>query len=311
MSPLAIDYSSSRPDPQAIVASGYSACLRYLSYTPAKNLSAPEAASLHAVGLGIGLVWETTAARATAGFAAGVSDMQAAIAQALGLGYPAGCWLFLAVDTDVPWATVAPYFDGAASVGGPYVLAPYGSDKIVDGFVAAGLGPGGWQTVAWSGGVLSPNANLYQRLTPTLPPIPDGGYDEDAILKPIVWWGGNLNPQPRQETDVAILILEPGGQPLDLPGNPSVPDSLLVGFDAITPDGPLPTCALRIAAHKADGSDGWIQPPVTVGTTPEPVQYVNGAVSVVKGWPVTITRPAGCDSVSLLNQGTYELTVRV
>ena len=67
-----------------IKAAGYSGALRYLSNDPTKDLTKDEAEALQAVGLSVGLVWETTARRATAGRKAGASDAAVHIAAASG-----------------------------------------------------------------------------------------------------------------------------------------------------------------------------------------------------------------------------------
>ena len=202
MTQCAIDYSYARPDPQAIKASGYVAALRYLSTDPSKNLSPSERDSLFAVGLGIRLVWETTATEATQGFQAGANDGTAANNQADALGYPTSLPIYYAVDEQTSWSSVTAYFQGVQSVGRRPVKA-YGDDAICDGAAGAGHGSDHWQCAAWSGGVVSSNAALYQRVTPTYPPISGGGYDEDAILKPVNWWTSTTPrpaPTPSQPT---------------------------------------------------------------------------------------------------------------
>jgi hypothetical protein len=197
----AIDYSFARPDPAAIARAGYVAVLRYLSTDPSKNLSAPERDALFAAGLGIRLVWETTASRATEGQAAGAADAQAANDEADALGYPADQPIYFAVDEQTTWASVASYFAGAVSAGRRPVKA-YGDDTICDGAAAAGLGSDHWQSEAWSGTTVCPNAALYQRISPTHPPIPGGGYDEDAILQPITWWTAPAPPPAHTEDNM-------------------------------------------------------------------------------------------------------------
>src|ERR1700722_9770413 len=95
---LGIDYSYARPNPGEIKNAGYDWVMRYLSTEPTNNLTASEAAGLLQVGLGIGLVWETTAERALLGTTAGSEDAAAANSQADALGYPENCPIFYAVD---------------------------------------------------------------------------------------------------------------------------------------------------------------------------------------------------------------------
>lgn len=180
MPDLLVDYAWNHPDPAAIKASGYVGVLRYLSTDPTKNLSPGERDLLQAQGLAIGLVWETTADRALQGAQAGTQDALLANGQADDLGYPADSCIYYAVDTDAVVDAVRPYFQGVVSVPGR-PAGVYGGIHVVDPLLTDGTCKFGWQTVAWSRGVVSQIAHLYQRLTPTLP-SPGGSYDEDVVL---------------------------------------------------------------------------------------------------------------------------------
>jgi hypothetical protein len=179
---LLLDYAWAKPSPAAIKAAGYSGVMRYLSHDSTKNLSKAEATGLLAAGLSIGLVWETTASRAGAGFAAGAADVVAAEAQATALGYPLTAVLFYAVDYDAAPAAVAPYFAGVTSKAHRPV-GVYGGIRVVDGVVA----PWKWQACAWSAGRVSTSAHLYQRLHATVA-HPLSGTDENVVLHPFPMW---------------------------------------------------------------------------------------------------------------------------
>jgi hypothetical protein len=186
---LACDYSFARPSPEAIKAAGYVAVLRYVSHDPAKDLSAGEAAALHTAGLGIGLAWETTATRATQGAHAGVVDGSDALIEAQALGYPSGLPIYFAVDENVGWASVADYFAALTTVAG-LVVGIYGSLEIVEAGASAGIA-WRWQAEAWSGRTVSPVAQLYQRISPTLEiaGAAPGDWDEDVVLvDSYPWW---------------------------------------------------------------------------------------------------------------------------
>lgn len=215
---LACDYAWSHPNPSAIATAGYKAVLRYLSTDPSKDLSLSEAQALHAADLGILCVWETTAQRATQGYAAGRQDAEAANAQADALSYPPACVIFYAVDEQVTPAAVKLYFKGLSDFGlnAPQIrpVGGYGDAAIIDALVAWGVSGPHWQTAAWSGGALSENASLYQRVTPTLAIAGAAGeYDEDVILKSIIWWGGSLDQStpPLQEDDVKPYLVAYNG----------------------------------------------------------------------------------------------------
>ena len=181
MTTLGIDYAWKHPDPAAIYKAGYRFVLRYLSTDPTKNLSVDEAAGLHGAGLSIGLVWETTATRATAGYDAGKADRLAAERQAAALRYPADRVIFWACDEQADPASVLPYAKGWWDAAHGRQTGPYGDDAIIENVYLHGYSNAQWQTEAWSGTTVSPVAWVYQRVKPTLPAIP-GSYDEDVLL---------------------------------------------------------------------------------------------------------------------------------
>jgi len=180
-----VDYAWTKPTPAQIVAGGYAGVLRYLSWDSSKDISAAERDALHAAGLSIGLVWETTATRAGAGYAAGVADVTAAEAKATALGYPTNIPLFYAVDFDALVAAVLPYFQGVLA-SSHYPVGVYGSANVVEGIPA----PWKWQTVAWSKGRISAQAHLYQTTLPTLPAC-----DLNKVLRPVPLWFPTIPPQ--------------------------------------------------------------------------------------------------------------------
>lgn len=195
MTTLFVDYAWQHPNPGAIVADGYAGVIRYLSTDPTKNLSASERDELHAAGLGILLVWETAAQRALDGSVAGSADAALAEAQADALGYPAGCPIFYAVDFNATPDQIAAYFAGIAKTA-KRPIGLYGSGTVVDNLVRLGARYG-WQTSAWSGPYISPNAYVYQRLSATRPVIAGSdihSYDEDVILGNIPCWNPDTVP---------------------------------------------------------------------------------------------------------------------
>lgn len=176
---LAVDYAWNGPSLTSIKQAGYTGILRYLSHDGSKNLSPQERDAARALGLDICLVWETTADRAGQGNLAGVQDARDANNMANTLNYPRTCAMYYAVDFDASADQVRPYFQGIATSGGRPV-GVYGGINVVEGIMRQGLAKYGWQTVAWSGGLVSKMAHLYQRLKPTT--ALQGDYDEDAVL---------------------------------------------------------------------------------------------------------------------------------
>lgn len=79
-----------------IAAAGFDAVGRYL-----KSLTKAEVAALHGYGLGVWLIFETTATRALSGATGGNIDGRMAVSQARALGAPPGTAIYATVDTDV------------------------------------------------------------------------------------------------------------------------------------------------------------------------------------------------------------------
>jgi hypothetical protein len=129
--------------------------MRYLSYDGTKNLTAGEAGDLAAHGVQVGVIWETTADRALAGYAAGAADAQQALQQAAQCGIQPGRPIYAAVDTDVSsdqMGTVLEYFQGWNTHVPANRTGVYGGYQVVTAVTGAGLADYGWQTSAWSGG---------------------------------------------------------------------------------------------------------------------------------------------------------------
>lgn len=164
--PSGIDYAWSHPTPASIRAAGYVFAARYLSYdTIGKNLSAGEAGALWAAGVDVVVVWEQTADAALNGYGQGVSDAQAASAQANAAGIPAGRPIYFAIDFDASTGqqgALDAYFDGVAAVIGRGRTGAYGGYYPVKRLFDAGKITWGWQTYAWSGGQWDGRAQLRQ-----------------------------------------------------------------------------------------------------------------------------------------------------
>ena len=156
-----LDVAWERPAIAQIKATGAQWVARYLSPDETKNLTATEVHDYPAAGLAIVTVFESAAARATQGRAAGVADAQLAEQQRQALGLPDDHIHHFAVDTDTSWAAVKPYFDGVVSVIGLDRAGCYGGLHVIQGAYNYGLRYL-WQTVAWSGGAWFPQATIRQ-----------------------------------------------------------------------------------------------------------------------------------------------------
>jgi hypothetical protein len=144
-----VDYSWARPSPASIVNAGYGGVMRYLSYEPGKDISHSELADLHGAGLGVGLVWETTADRPLDGYNAGVDDARQANDRADALGWP-HIPIAYAIDFGTDGHDCIPYFQGAVSVGRRPV-GMYGCYHAVETLATVAGVVSFWQCAAWSG----------------------------------------------------------------------------------------------------------------------------------------------------------------
>jgi hypothetical protein len=161
---MGLDIAWPRPTVARIKSTGASWVGRYFSHDPSKNITAGEVVEYTAAALGVVTVWESTPGRATAGYAAGVADAVAAEQQRRGVALPSDHILYFAVDADLSWPAVQPYFDGVASVITLRRTGCYGGLAVVQGAGAHGIRYL-WQTWAWSGGDWSPRSTIRQRGT--------------------------------------------------------------------------------------------------------------------------------------------------
>lgn len=195
---MIIDYSTARPSMAALRAAGVTAAGRYIGYDcePGfgcihKNLTAAEAAQLHAAGISVFLSFEYAADAAKNGASQGTADGKLATRQLADLGAPASMGVYFAVDYDDPdddsglpdtkanakakLGPVARYFAAINALKPHYRVGVYGGYYAVKRVLDAGLATLAWQTVAWSGGQRDLRAQLYQ----TTGSQPIGGADLD------------------------------------------------------------------------------------------------------------------------------------
>lgn len=128
----------------------------YWSYdTSGKNWTLALVNAFHACGIATVGGWETTATRATQGFAAGVSDAREASRQAAAVGNTTGA-ISLAIDFDANGPEVLQYFLGAHSVLGSRTAAYGGYRPLLYLYQHGAVGHFNFQTYAWSSGRFLP-----------------------------------------------------------------------------------------------------------------------------------------------------------
>ena len=162
-----IDYSWARPGGAAIKAAGFDFVARYVPYPgdTGKGLDVAELADLRANGLGVGLVFESTANRALEGFTVGIADALTCLHAVKALGFPDSRPIYFAVDFDAQpgqYSVIDAYLQGAASVMGFSRIGVYGSYNVVKHCADYGTARWFWQAKAWSGGHHFEGRHLYQ-----------------------------------------------------------------------------------------------------------------------------------------------------
>lgn len=216
------------PHAQKVADAGFFAVGRYL-----KSLTAAEVSAIHAAGLGLWLIYETTADRALGGVEAGRADGGKALAQAQALGAPTGTAIYFTVDTDAGRGAdtdrdgsadaeeAAEYFVAAKAA----VASAYRAGYYADGDVLTILGdrlefpwlPGamGWSgsraydaTGAWAmkqGPQIGANrrGNWLAMDWPALP----FAYDPNLIApdRDYCWIGGTAGAVPGKPAETAVM----------------------------------------------------------------------------------------------------------
>lgn len=202
-----LDYSWARPSVESMQAFPAIGVMRYVGPgNGGRDITPGEMDYLRDGGLGVGLVWESTANRALDGYDAGAYDASQATYWADRLGWP-GLPIYYACDVDVStsqaYGVVLEYYRGTTA-GGPYPARSYGEADVLDA-VHDNLGMvHGWQpaSTAWSGGRLSSHASMHQQW----PYVMDDQCDDNFVLCPsddIDWlWGYGGSDMPLSSEDL-------------------------------------------------------------------------------------------------------------
>lgn len=150
---------------RAFKKAGVTFVCRYISTLGnPKNLTAGEVTAIHAAGLGLVVVFETTANRALGGYQAGNHDAISAIDQVNNLGLR-GIPVYFAVDFDASGSSltaVTQYFQGAVKALGHDRVGIYGGLRPVTHILDHNICKWAWQTYAWSGGRWDPRGHIQQ-----------------------------------------------------------------------------------------------------------------------------------------------------
>ena len=219
--PMLVDYAAHQIPAEHIRAAGYAGVINYVSTSRpgtnfgAKPITRPYAESLTKAGLVIisnyqyGKPDSTAPSDFTRGFAGGVADARAAWHLHTAAGGARNAPIFFSIDEDISldtWKRVAlQWFYGINSVLGVQRTGVYGGIDVchwaaVSGVIGNSRTPGrvwAWQTRAWSGTRVHPNAVLYQRIVATKsnPGPLVGGFEvdvNDVLAQDCGQW--NLHP---------------------------------------------------------------------------------------------------------------------
>lgn len=165
---------------------------RYVPYLgdQGKGLRADELADYRAHGVDLFLFFQTTADFMRGGFAHGALHAQWCLAACANLGLDDSGAFYFACDFDIQpaeYSIVADYLRGVASVLPKRRIGFYGHDRICTHIFGLGLAHYFCQCVAWSGGRVFGNRNLYQ----ATPGQPWNGHDacrEEAYTDDFGQW---------------------------------------------------------------------------------------------------------------------------
>ena len=232
---LIADYSAAKLTGAALAAAGFGGVIRYAG-TPGrtKNTNGAEVASLHAAGLQVHGVYENSTTDFTGGYAAGVANANALLADANACGVDGA--LFMSADQHLTPAQVAvwsAYLQGAQTVLGRRMGA-YGFKEALLAAQAIGV-RNLWQCGSRSD--LLPGANVYQRNTGGTT-VAGTAVDINDLITP-------------------ITVSDPGG---DMP-------NISRGFDVVDNAKGHAYLTLSCGQNSAYFSGGWIRLVAVYGST--------------------------------------------
>jgi hypothetical protein len=261
--PEGVDLAWGRPGVAALKAAKVTFVMRYLSHdTTGKNLSRSEAQQYTDAGMSVGVVWETVADRALAGYATGAQDARDALAQATACGMPSGRPIYFAVDFDASPAqknAIIQYFKGVNSVLGVSRTGAYGGYYPIKWLFDAALIGYGWQTYAWSGGKWDSRAQLQQ-------------YSNDHTIGGV---GLDYDRSTKSDFGQWKVGISPAPVPASIEDDDMPTGMLLNGSKAVTPVSVKRGAYNHIGFMADDGLQGL------------PIAVCRVAVHDVNGWHVT------------------------
>ena len=140
---------------------------RYLGYSPTgwKHLRQSEVDLLNKAGIMLFSIYQRGKDTIRQGIEQGLKDGIDAAKRAESFGQPKGTAIYYAVDYDAPasdYDQIASYLEGARRAHPQYAVGVYGSYKVIEEMAKRKAADHFFQTYAWSKGLLSRYANIYQ-----------------------------------------------------------------------------------------------------------------------------------------------------
>lgn len=184
-----VDYAWERPNLDVLWDNGIRFVCRYLaadtSSSHGKILFKNELDLLHRKGFGVVLNWEQGAGDMLSGYTLGFNSASKALRQALLLGAPDNVPIYFSCDFDTTNAAqlqqVERYLQGCRDVLGYARVGVYGEYEVIQKMVPRVV-KYGWQTYAWSHGLVSSNAGFWQYRNNV--PFAGVRLDLDEVLNP-------------------------------------------------------------------------------------------------------------------------------
>jgi Domain of unknown function (DUF1906) len=186
---LGADWSFAHIDPKLLVAAGYKYAFRYLAPLPnGKVITRAEYEADQAAGLKVVLNFEQGATQMMSGFSQGHQDGLVVLGLKKAIGAPLTERTIYSFDADDrAWSgwqdRLDQYLRAAEGVSG-HAEGVYGSIRVIEEMKRRNPARETWQTQAWSGDVVSPLADFYQRTGHThfVPGVNNNEYDEDVVI---------------------------------------------------------------------------------------------------------------------------------
>lgn len=196
---LGADWSFAHIDAKLLVAAGYKYAFRYLAPQPnPKVITKPEYEYDKASGLTVVLNFEQSATQMLGGAAQGEHDALIVRSERIGIGAPLDEQTIYSFDADdrawPGWQQkLEDYMRAAERVSG-HAEGIYGSIRVIEYLKGNNPARATWQTEAWSGNVVSPLADFYQRIGHTVfvPGVNNNDYDEDVVIHRVPRLGGQV-----------------------------------------------------------------------------------------------------------------------